>query len=192
MFKKFLSVVSLALMGLLILTGSENEARAQALKVGYTDHEMIIAAMPDYAKIQGQLQQEYAGAQEALQSLAADFQSEVEKYQKQQPLLSAERRAEREAELQQRQQDLQEAAGRKDQELAEREAELMQPIFDRVQTAIDEVAKAKGLDVVLRHRVGAQPIILFVNQETVADISIEVAKKLGIDVDAAQASAEGN
>lgn len=189
MFTKFLSVISLAMMGLLILTGSENEARAQALKVGYTDHEMLIAAMPDYATIQGRLQQEYNGAQEALQSLAADFQAEVEKYQKQQPLLSEERRAEREKELQQRQQELQDAAGRKDQELAKLEADLMQPIFDRVQKAIDEVAKAKGLDIVLRHRVGNQPVILFVNDETVVDISIEVATKLGIDVSEAQAEA---
>jgi outer membrane protein len=190
MFKKYLSVISLATLGLFALVGSENTARAQALKVGYTDHEMIIAAMPDYANIQSQLQTEYNGAQEALQSLAQDFQSEVEKYQKQQPLLSAERRAEREQELQKQQQDLQEAAGRKDEDLAKLEADLMQPIFDRVQTAIDEVAASHGLDIVLRHRVGNQPVILYVNPDTVLDISIEVAEKLGIDVEAAQAAAD--
>ena len=187
--KRFLSVVTMLVLGLSVLSGGT--VNAQKLKVGYTDHEVLIAAMPDYAKIQGQLQQEFAGAQEALQSLAADFQTEVEKYQKQQSLLSAERRAEREKELGARQAELQDAAGRKDQELSELEAQLMQPIFDRVQGVIDEVAKAKGLDLVIRHRVGSQPVILYVNEESVVDITLDVARKLGIEVedDAAAAAA---
>lgn len=186
MHKRFLSVVTMLVLGLSVLTGSA--VNAQKLKVGYTDHEVLIAAMPDYAQIQGQLQQEFAGAQEALQSLAADFQAEVEKYQKQQSLLSEARRAEREQELATRQQELQEAAGRKDAELAQLEAELMQPIFDRVQGVIDEVAKANELDLVIRHRVGSQPVILFRNEETVVDITLEVAEKLGIDVSGAEGS----
>ena len=168
-------------LGLSVVSGGT--VQAQKLKVGYTDHEVLIAAMPDYTKIQGQLQQEFAGAQEALQSLAADFQAEVEKYQKQQSLLSAERRAAREQELAERQQELQEAAGRKDQELAQLEAQLMQPIFDRVQEVIDDVAKKNQLDLVIRHRVGAQPVILYRNEDTVMDITLEVAAALGIKVD---------
>ena len=189
MVKRFFFIV--ALVALVLPFGINNDAYAQ-VKIGYTDHEAIIAVMPEYGQIQAQLQTEYNGAQEALQSLAADFQGEVEKYQKQQPLLSEERRAEREQELAQQQQELQAAASRKDQELAERELELMQPIFDQVQTAIDEVAQSKGLDIVLRHRVGAQPIILYRNENTVVDITIEVATKLGIeipDADTAEASA---
>ena len=178
MVKRFFSLVALIA---LVHTGAVNSASAQ-VKVGYTDHEAIIAVMPEYGQIQAQLQQEYNGAQEALQSLAADFQAEVDKYQKQQPLLSEERRAEREQELAVQQQELQAAAGRKDQELAALEVDLMQPIFDRVQAAIDKVAQSKGLDLVLRHRVGAQPVILYRNEDTVADITLEVAAELGIEI----------
>ena len=185
MHKRILSVVAMLVLGLTVMPGST--AQAQKLKVGFTDHEVLIAAMPDYAKIQGELQQEFQAAQEALQSLAADFQAEVEKYQKQQSLLSAESRAAREQELGERQLELQEAAGRKDQELASLEAQKMQPIFDRVQEAIDAVAVAEELDLVIRHRVGAQPVILYVNSESVIDITIDVAVKLGIDVSDAEA-----
>ena len=178
---RFLSVVTMLVLGLFVVSAST--VQAQKLKVGYTDHEVLIAAMPDYAQIQGQLQQEFVGAQEALESLAADFQAEVEKYQKQQALLSAESRAAKEQELGQKQLELQQAAGRKDQELASLEAELMQPIFDRVQEAIDAVAQKNELDLVIRHRVGAQPVILYRNEETVIDITLEVAAALGIDVD---------
>ncbi len=182
MYNRFLSVVALAAFGLFLGSLSENKVLAQTTKVGFTDHEVIIAAMPDYETIQAQLQQEFSGAQEALQSLAESFQRDLEEYQVQQRLLTEERRAQREQELQQKQTELQEAASRKDAELAELELQLMQPIFDRVQNAIDEVAQSHNLDIVLRHRVGAQPVILYVNPETVQDITIEVAQKLGIEV----------
>ena len=183
MCNRYLTVLPLILLGLALLVSPGREAQAQATKIGFTDHEVIIASMPDYANIQRQLQQEYLGAQEALQSLAADFQESVEEYQVQQRLLTEERRAQREQELQEKQTELQEAANRKDEDLAQLEAQLMEPIFTRVQEAIDEVAKSHELDIVLRHRVGAQPVILYINPDTVKDITLEVAVKLGIDVD---------
>jgi outer membrane protein len=161
----------------------QTAAQAQTLKVGYTDHEVIILNMPAYAEIQNRLRSEYQGGQEALQSLAADFQAEVEKYQKQQTLLSADSRAKKEEELAKRQTEIQEAAGRKDQELAALEAELMKPILEQVQKAIDDVSKEKALDLVLRYQVGGgQPVLLYANPDRVVDITLDVAKRLGIEV----------
>lgn len=180
MYRQFFSIAFFAILGLAVMGNAG--VNAQATKIGFTDHEIIIASMPEYASIQQKLQQEYLSAQESLQSLATTLQRDVEEYQVQQRLLTEERRAEREADLTERQQELQLAANTKDEELAQLEAELMSPIFERVQNAIDEVANAEGLDVVLRHRVGSQPIILFVNPESVIDITINVARKLGIEV----------
>ena len=66
--------------------------------------------------------------------------------------------------------------------LAQRQGELMQPLLDRVQTAIDKVAKAKNLDLVLRSQVGSEPVLLFVNEDTIMNITLDVARELGIDV----------
>ena len=179
MYTKIFSIAFVAILGL--TSYGNTTVQAQATKIGFTDHEIIIASMPRYGEIQTQLQQEFTAAQEALQSLAASFQQDVEEYQVQSRLLTEERRTAREAELAQRQQELQNAASKKDQDLAELEAQLMSPIFEQVQVAIDEVAVANDLDVVLRHRVGTQPVILYVSSEVI-DITIEVAKKLGIEV----------
>lgn len=165
-----------------------NDAQAQALDVGYTDHEVIIINMPDYQEVQEQLQTEYQGSQEELQTLYQDYQSKLEQYQKQQALLSDERRQEREQELMQLQQEIQQQAQQEDQALAQREAELMQPILEKVQAAIDKVAAEQGLDLVLRSQVGTQPVILYVNEETIADITLEVARELGLDVSEAEAA----
>lgn len=163
---------------LLATMATMSAVQAQALKVGYADPEVIITYMPDYQRIQQQMSDEYQASQEALQSLATDFQEAVAQYQKQQPLLSAERQAEREQELMQMQAEIQESAARKDEELTEKNDSLLAPLLTRVQTVIDEIALERGLDLVVR-----SPALLYVNQSTVSNINVEIARRLGIEVD---------
>lgn len=167
---------TVALLFALITTAS---ASAQSFKIGYADPEVIITYMPEYQDIQQQMAAEYRTSQEALQALAEDFQDRVDKYQKQQPLLSAERQAEREAELAQLQTEIQDSAARKDQELAKKQEDLMAPLLERVQEVIDEVAADQGLDLVLR-----SPALLFVNEDAVTNINLDIAERLGIEIDA--------
>lgn len=178
-----LSFLLAFLFALPALTGADAQAQAQGLKVGYTDHEIIIVNMPQYRQVQNQLEQHFRGGQQEMQGMYQEYQEKLDRYQKQQALLNDERRAEREQELMQLQQQLQESASEKEQELAQREAELMAPLFEQVQSAIDQVARQRGLDLVLRANAGNQPLILFVNQETVTDITLDVARRLGIEVE---------
>lgn len=157
-------------------------ANAQALKVGYTDHEIIIVNLPEYQDVQRQLQEAYQGSQQEIQTQYQDYQERVTQYQRQQSLMTEEKRAEREQELMQVQQQIQQDAQQKDQELAEREIELMQPLLEKVQNAIDVVARRSGLDLVLRTQVGQQPVLLYVNEDTVEDITMDVAVELGLEV----------
>ncbi len=159
-----------------------DSASAQNLRVGYTDHEIIIVNMPQYRDVQTQLEQQFRGGQEEMQALYMEYQEKLERYQRQQALLNDERRAEREQELMELQQQIQTSASEKEQEIGQREAELMAPLFEQVQTAIDAVAQAQNLDIVLRANAGAQPLILYVNPDTVTDITMDVARRLGIDV----------
>lgn len=159
-------------------------ASAQGLRVGYADPEVIIGYMPEYKDVQAELQREFQTRQEALQAMAEDFQAAVDRYQKQQPLLTAERRVERERELATRQTELQQSAAAQDQELAATEQRLMAPLLDRVQAVIDDIAAQKGLDMVLR-----SPTLLYVNEDRVVNINLDIAKALGIEIseeDAAQ------
>ncbi|HMB92250.1 MAG TPA: OmpH family outer membrane protein [Rhodothermales bacterium] len=174
-------IFGLAMLGLLLLPTMA--VQAQSLKVGYTDHEVLILNMPEYQTVQQTLQQEYQGSQSELQTAYTDYQAQVERYQKQQALLSEEKRQEREQELMAAQQDLQQRAAQKDEALSNREVELMGPIFNKVDAAIRAVAQEKGLDIVLRSQAGpSQPIILYVNEDKITDITTDVARRLGLDV----------
>lgn len=154
---------------------------AQTLSIGYADPEVIITYMPEYQTIQQQMAVEYRTSQEALQALYEDFQERVDRYQKQQPLLSAERQAEREAELAQLQAEIQTSAAAKDQELAKKQEDLMAPLLERVQEVIDQVAVEKGLDLIVR-----SPALLYVNEDRIVNLNVEIARQLGIEIDETQ------
>ncbi len=153
-------------------------ASAQTLKIGYADPEVIITYMPEYKGVQDRLATEYRTNQEALQAMADDLQDRAERYQKQQALLTPERRAEREKELADLQAELQQAAASKDQEMNQRQQELMAPLLEKVQGVIDQIAAEQGLDIVIR-----SPALLFVNEQKIANINLDIARRLGIQID---------
>lgn len=177
--------------GLLVAVFFALPASAQELKVGYTDYEVLLANMPQMEEVQTQLQSFYTETQQRLQTQAQDFQERAQRYERQASLLSAEARAEREQELNTLQQQVQQAAQQADQQLAQRRVELMRPLFERLQAAIDTVAERRGLDIVLPTQVGGDPFILYVNETRITDITREVASELGIPVDES-AAADGN
>lgn len=158
-------------------------AQAQALKIGYSAGEEFLQFMPQAQQVQQQLQQEGQATQERLQTQLTTFQEEVDRYQKQQALLSEETRQQREQKLAQMQRDLQQADVAAQQQIAQREQELLQPLLQRIEVAIADVAKEKGLDLVMRG-----PAILYVNEAKIVDISMDVARKLGIEVSEDQLS----
>ncbi|GAB5519652.1 MAG: OmpH family outer membrane protein [Rhodothermales bacterium] len=182
MLKRFIGA---ALFALLLLPSFD--VQAQSVKIGYVDPEVLIANMAEYRTVQQQIQQNYQEKQTALESMAQDLQDKVQKYQKQQPLLSEATRQQREQELMQLDGEVRQAAARSDQELAQYEQQLMQPIITKVEAAINKIASAKGLDIVLR-----APIIVYVNEQTTTNIMLDVAKELGIEVDEEAAAAAGN
>ncbi len=168
---------------LVLIAGLMAMPASAQVQIGYADPEVIITYMPEYQAIQRQLNTEYQTSQEALQAMATDFQDRVARYQKQQPLLTAERRAEREQQLAAEQAELQQAAAGEDEKLSGRQEELLAPLLDQVQTVIDAIAKEKGLHLVLR-----SPALLYVNEEMVVNINLDIASRLGISIDEDTAS----
>ena len=160
-----------------------------ALKIGYTDHEILISNMPEYQEIQFTLKDEFEATQNTLRAMADELQGKLDRYERQQALMSEERRKEREADITADQQALQRKAADAERDLARHEAELLGPIFEQVDTAIKKISEEKGLDLVLRIQAGpTQPIILYANEDRIADITLDVARELGIDVSKAESA----
>ena len=176
LFNRFILLAALAVLLLPALP----EAQAQT-RIGYTDYELVVVQMPQYRQVQQQLQQLAESDREDLLGMEQQIQQKFADYQSQAGMLSDEARSTREQEIVQMQTDLQQEQQRRLQALGQRENELLQPLFNELQTAIDEVANARGLSVVLATRVSTEPVLLFAGEGTV-DITPEVMSKLGISM----------
>lgn len=161
---------------LVMLLGLAPDSVAQQLKIGYADAELVLVNMPEYQENAQKVQRQARSSQQELEAMGSELQSDMEKFEKQAPILSPEKLEERQKELQQRYSDLQKQGATKEQELAQFEADLMNPLIERVGTAVNTVAEEKGLDIVLK-----SPGLLYVS-DRVVDITIDVAKRLGIKV----------
>jgi outer membrane protein len=170
-----------AALGVLLVVLATNvttfSASAQTIKIGYADAELVLVNLPEYKTNAERVQRQIVSSQKELEALSGELQGDMQKFEKQAPILSPEKLAERQQELQQRYLALQQQGASKEQELAEFEAGLMNPLIEKVGNAVNEVAASKGLDVVFK-----SPGLLYVNAATVEDITADVARSLGIQV----------
>ena len=171
---RFIAGALLLLMAANLTTSS---ASAQAVKLGYADAELVLINLPEYKTNAEQVQREIQSSQQELEALSGELQEDVQKFEKQAPILSPEKVEERQSELQRRYLALQQEGANREQELAKLEADLMNPLIEKVGNAVNAVAAEKGLDVVFK-----SPGLLYVNSNTVVDITADVARRLGIQV----------
>ena len=67
-------------------------------------------------------------------------------------------------------------------QLQKRQQEKMQPLLDKLQNTINEVSKEKNVEFTLIQGVANNPILLYVKDERKNNITLDVLKKLGVEV----------
>ena len=168
----------LAVAAAIVCLPMGNTALAQ-LKVGYTDAQLIVAQMSEYRETLQQLQTLAETGQLEYQGLIQTYQEKLGDYQKKQALLSDAARETREQELMTMQGEIQQFLVIKEQELEQKEAELMNPLLERVQNAINEVAADQSLDMVFNAQAAGSPVLLYA--DSTMDITETVMAILGIE-----------
>ena len=130
------------LLTALLFLGAVQLATAQ--KFGYTNVDYIIAYMPEYQTAQTQLN-EYGGQLQAqLQSKVATFQEKRTYLEQNYGNLIPAVVDDLTAELQQLQTSIQQFEANAQQLVQAKELELIQPLYGKVQEAINAVAEANG------------------------------------------------
>jgi outer membrane protein len=153
---------------------------AQNLKVGYTNIEFILQNLPDSKDIQAKISTEKAQYDKLYQDKLAEAQKLYEDYQKNQASMSTVIKADKEKSLQNKQNELQELQQNAESALSRKQQELIAPIMDKIQTAIDAVAKENGYIFVLNSDAGygTTPVILVAPESD--NITNLVFKKMGV------------
>ena len=140
-------------LGLLFLALCSANAQ---VKLGFVNTETIVQQMPEFKDIDAKLKTLQSAYQDTLRAMEINFKTRSEAYQKQQSMMTADARAKEEEQLrgiaEQYQQYQQDRFGPQGV-LAQRQAELIQPIREKVRAAIEKVAKDEKLSAVMENSV---------------------------------------
>lgn len=171
--KFFPRALMVALM-VILMTGL---ALAQSPKIGHINTADLLKIMPGRDTAQLALEQYAQSLQKDLQTYQKEFETKYKKYMaevEEMPKLMQETRQEELMQMEERIRKYQESAQK---ELQNKEQELLQPILEKAQNAIDEVSEENGFTYILDTSTGA---VVFVSDKG-QDIMPLVKKKLGIE-----------
>lgn len=184
--KKKLSIISCAITLTFMSLTIVSEAFTQDLKVGYIDPRVILQRMPEAKAVQQQIQNLYDRKQNEIVSMQQELQSQIEQYQQKAGVISEESQLIEEERLTQMDLDLRELQSAAQQEIQQESAKLMEPIFEQIQLAVDNVSEERGLDLILNMTMGGYSVlernILYVSPENQRgqNITSAVMQDLGI------------
>ena len=140
---KKLSVLFAAMMMLMTV------GVAKAQKVASMDYEAVLAAMPETKKMTTDLDTFSKTKGDELNKQAEAFQKEVQAYQAEGAKMTEAQRTAKESELQKKQQNLQQLQQTAQQDLASRRDTAVKPIIEKLNNAVNKVAKANGFEFII-------------------------------------------
>jgi outer membrane protein len=154
---------------------------AQApVKIGYTNVDYVLSQMPESKQIEADLKA-YSGQLEAqLKSKYQEFETKGQAYQKGAATMTDVVKADKEKELMALRTSIEEFQKNADASLQKKQQSLMEPALDKLQKAIDDVAKENGYTYVFNSDAGfgTTPVLLHGPED--GNISDLVLKKMGV------------
>jgi len=144
-----------------------------APKIAYIDSRRLIAEAPGAKEAQESFERDMNRYRSELQQLGDSLQALLSEYEQKQVLLSPEAKRQKEEEIRQKQRAYQERAGELENEAARRQAELVEPIMNRIQEVLTQIQKEGGYAMIFDAAVGA-----IVAADTTLDLTDEVLRRL--------------
>lgn len=164
------------LFALLFLTGIFMSTEAQNLKFGHIDLQALVQLMPERTSAETSFNSFQAELEDVLGEMQTNYQQKLKELEQLGENASEVKRNAKISELQDIQQRIQNYHVTANQQLQQKQAELLQPVFDKAENAIQEVAKEQGLLYVFD--IGTKVVLYMSNQSI--DILPMVKKKLGL------------
>lgn len=167
------------LMAVVMLSiASYTAANAQALKFGHIDLQALVQVMPERTAAETEFNSFQAELEEILGEMQKDYQSKLAEFEAMGEDASEIKRNAKIGEIQDVQQRIQNYQVTAQQQVQQKQAELLSPVFDKAEKAIEEVAKEQGLIYVFDSGAGNRTILYKSNQSI--DVLPLVKTKLGI------------
>jgi outer membrane protein len=128
------------LFAALLIAVAAGSAEAQnAPRIGWVDLNRIVDQAPGWREARQELEALATRSRQELQRMEEELEELVQQYERQRGTMSQARREEREQDLMQRQQALFQRGQQLEQEIGERQAELMGPLFNRIEAVVNDI-----------------------------------------------------
>ncbi|PLX13138.1 MAG: hypothetical protein C0598_04405 [Marinilabiliales bacterium] len=161
------------LLSLLVLISGYSYS--QTVKIGHIDSNEILGIMPETDSLQTALKSYADYLDQQLNTMAQEYQTKMADYQNNAATMSDLIRQTKEKEITDLQGRIQAFQASADQDLTSKQAELFNPLIEKVKNAITEVAKENNYSYILD--VGTGAVLFYENGDDVLPL---VKKKLGI------------
>jgi outer membrane protein len=145
--KRFLSVSFAGALAALVVAAAP--AAAQQQRIGFVNSQRILAEAPGLQQVQQTLERELPGLRAPLDSLEQRLQAQQTQLQQQSATLSEQVRTQRQTELQQQFAAYQQRAQQLQQQAQRREAELVQPVMQAINNAIEAERRAGNYSYIM-------------------------------------------
>lgn len=152
-------------------------ASAQSLKIGLVNVDEVMASMPEVAAAQKQLQETQAKYDTQYKSLGEELQKQVEEYQAMvdkkelKAIMDTKARS-----IQDNQQKMQQFEQQAMQELQKLQNDLMAPVLQKIQDAVQSVGKEGNFSIIESY----EPQLVLYYGSPVENITPLVKAKLGL------------
>ncbi len=132
------------LASMILLFVGMNNSYAQKLKLGHVQVDSVFQIMPERTQAEQELQQYSKQLENQLVTMNAELESKYNEYMENSETWPATLKQDKEEEWTGLQQRIQNFQMRAQTDLQEKESELLQPIYERIRTAIKDVANEEG------------------------------------------------
>ncbi len=157
-------------------TTSSNPNMSGGVLIAHINTAAVLEAMPDKVRAEKDLEQYYRGLENQLQAMANEYQTKMQDYEANQSTMSSFVKQSKEKEIIDLQNRIQQFQANAEGEFEAKRAELLKPILNKIQNAINAVASENELSYVIDISTGAA---VFLGEDSI-DITYMVMKKLGI------------
>ncbi|MEE4287398.1 MAG: OmpH family outer membrane protein [Mariniphaga sp.] len=161
---------------LILFAAATISASAQNQKFGHIDLQALVQLMPERAAAETAYNTFQTDLEDVLAEMQQNYQQKLTELEQLGAEASEVRRNAKITELQELQQRIQNYQMTAQQQLQQKQAEVLSPVFDKAEAAIEEVAKEQGLLYVFD--IGSRVVLYKSNQSV--DLLPMVKQKLGI------------
>lgn len=156
--------------------GLSSTAMAQQ-KIGHIDADELVGMMPEAKLAEEELKKYSEQLQKDLTDMETELQARIATFRENEQMMTTVTRESKAKEIQQLQMRIQEFSQLAQQDLQNKQVELLGPIFEKASKAIEDVAREKGFAYILDSS-QSKAVVIFA--EGGEDIMPLVKAKLGI------------